>query len=239
MKQMLKIKLLAVFFLLQSLIYSQTNEELEPGVDRWKVKTSAEKFISNNNAKFVPLKKLLTLPLLDKKYSTENYDEILIPKKLGGLTEGDIISTEGYLHLVALENDSEKHRDGDYHIQLTLHPQWTDSCFIVEIPYGEFAPNLDLKKLFQTNRSFIRKRLLHDENKEPTGGGNIMKSEVYVRVTGQLFYDAIHAKQMSNPDPEKRKYRGKKGTSKKPMHSYTAWEIHPVTNIEFAPKPSK
>jgi hypothetical protein len=27
------------------------------------------------------------------------------------------------------------------------------------------------------------------------------------------------------------------GISPTPMHSYTAWEIHPVTKIEFAPKP--
>jgi hypothetical protein len=64
-----------------------------------------------------------------------------------------------------------------------------------------------------------------------------MQSEVYVTVTGQLFYDAIHATQMSNPDPKKRKYRGKKGISPTPMRSYTAWEIHPITKIEFAPKP--
>lgn len=237
MRKVLNVTLFFFSLLFSSFGHSQTNEDLQPGIDRWTIKTSAENFVANDQAKPVALKKLLALPLVDKKYSTADYDETLIPKKIGTLKEGDIISTEGYLHLVALENDSKKHRDGDYHIQITMHPQWTDSCFIVEIPYEKFAANADLKKLFQKNRSFIRTKLLHDENKEPSGGGNIMKSEVYVKVTGQLFYDAIHAAQMSNPDPAKRKFRGKKGTSKKPMRSYTAWEIHPVTDIQFAPKP--
>lgn len=229
MKSLLKIYLLRIFLFVSCYSFGQ---ELEPGVDRWRIKVSAENFISNDDAKPVSLKKLLALPLLDKKYSTGDFDSVLIPKKLNSLKEGDIISTEGYLHLVALEKASDTHRDGDYHIQITLHPQWTDSCFIVEIPYEEFASNDDLKPLFQKGRTFIRKRLLHDENKEPSTSGNVMQSEVYVKVTGQLFYDAIHAKDM-----RKGKFRGKKGKMKKAMHSYTAWEIHPVTKIEFAPKP--
>jgi hypothetical protein len=237
MKNLRKFSLFPFFIFFASFAYGQTGVNLEPGVDRWKIKVSAEKFTSNNNVKSVPFETLLKMPLLEKKYNANAYSETLIPKQVGTLKEGDMISTTGYLHLVALENSSADHRDGDYHIQITLHPEWSDSCFIVEIPYEAFVSNPELKSLCQKNRSFIRKRLLKDENKEPSTAGTIMQSEVYVKVTGQLFYDAIHATQMSNPDPAKRKYRGKKGTSKTPMHSYTAWEIHPVTNIEFAPKP--
>ena len=237
MKHLIKLKIVTILLFVIALSYSQTTQDLEPGVDRWKIKTSAENFTSNDNATTVTLKRLLTLPLLEKKFSGGDFDEVLIPKKLGNLKEGDIISTKGYLHLVALEKASDTHRDGDYHIQLTLHPEWTDSCFIVEIPFEDFAANAELKALCEKNRKFIRERLLHDESKEPSSSGNIMMSTVYVKVTGQLFYDAIHASQMRNPDPAKRKFRGKKGKGPFPMHSYTAWEIHPVTNIEFAPKP--
>jgi hypothetical protein len=129
-----KIKLVCIFLVCQSVIFSQRNQDLQPGVDRWQIKVSAQNFTSNKNAKNVSLKKLLILPLLEKKYSSKDYDETLIPKKVGVLHEGDIISTVGYLHLVALENASNTHKDGDYHIQMTPNPQWSDSCFIVEIP---------------------------------------------------------------------------------------------------------
>jgi hypothetical protein len=229
---------LFLFFLSCSIVaFGQTGLKLQPGIDRWKIKISAVNFTANDDAKPVSLKKLLIFPLLTKEYSADAYSEALIPKKVETLKEGDIISTKGYLHLVALENSSTDHRDADYHIQLTLNPTWSDSCFIVEIPYEEFVSNPGLKALCTQNRSFIRKKLLHNENKQPSTTGNIMQHPVYVKVTGQLFYDAIHASQMRNPDQAKRRYRGKKGRSETPMHSYTAWEIHPVTNIEFAPKP--
>src|ERR1041385_6616180 len=124
-------------------IYSQP--DVAPGIDRWSVKTSAEKFVSNDQAKSVKLKTLLKLPLVDAEYSTDDYDGVLIPKKVGSLHEGDIISTKGYLHLVALERDSKTKKDGDYHIQLTLHPEWTDSCFIVEVPFENFVNDPVLK----------------------------------------------------------------------------------------------
>lgn len=232
-----KSKISILFLLLVFKMHSQTGLDVESGVDRWEIKTTAENYESNSKSKHVSLKKLLTLPLLAKEYSTDEYSNVLIPKMVGTLKEGDIIYTEGYLHLVALERASDTKKDGDYHIQLTQNPEWSDSCFIVEIPYSEFVSNKELKELCDKNRKFIRERLLKDENKEPGSSGNIMKSTVYVKVTGQLFYDAIHASQMRNSDPKKRKYRGKKGKEKTEMHSYTAWEIHPVTKMEFWPNP--
>ena len=206
--------------------------DVAPGIDRWGVKTSAN---ISSTRKTVTLKNLLALPLLDEKYSGDSYDDKLIPvQQNGNLKEGDLITTSGYLQLVALERDSKKHRDGDYHIQLTLYPEWGDSCFIVEIPYAEFVNNKALKDSCNHARKFINEKIL--KGKSP-GNGNVMNRGVYVKVTGQLFYDAIHASQMRNPDPNKRAYRGKKGKMPMPMHSYTAWELHPLVHIEFAREP--
>ena len=225
-------------FFIQAIVCAQSGLDVELGVDRWKIKTAADKLSETSKSKHIPLEKLLRLPLLAPEYSKGDYDEVLIPQSPGlKLNEGDIITTEGYMHLVALERASDTHKDGDYHIQITLNPEWTDSCFIVEIPYKAFIKNKDLKDLCDKNRQFIRKRILKDESKEPSAGGNVMKGIVYVRVTGQLFYDAIHSSTMRNKNPKKNKYRGKKGKSDTPMHSYTAWEIHPVTDIVFWPKP--
>jgi hypothetical protein len=53
--------------------------------------------------------------------------------------------------------------------------------------------------------------------------GNVMKHEVYVFVTGQLFYDDAHVGDRP---------RGKKG-----MKAATLWEIHPIEAMSFAPPP--
>lgn len=173
----------------------------------------------------------MALLLVDEKYSSSAYNNNLIPTTLpGGLKEGDIVTTTGYMHLVALEKD-ENTKDGDYHIQITLRPEWSDSCFIVEMPYAEFAAAA-LKSNTEANRKFIRTRILHDSSVQATVKGNIITpGSVFVSINGQLFYEAIHAKDMRNSDPAKNTYRGKKG-----MHSYTAWELHPITNIAFAPR---
>lgn len=228
----LGVALLLLFILSGTCILAQEDIDVAPGVDRWEVKTGIAHL---GMPKKVALGKLLALPLLDEEYNDTNYPDKLIPVTVSNnLHEGDIITTEGYLHLVALEKASGNKRDGDYHIQLTLSPEWGDSCFIVEIPYPDFAA-ANIKEHCGNARSFIREELLNDKN--PSTRGSIMQGDVYVRVTGQLFYDAIHAKTMRNPDPAKRTYRGKKGSQATPMHSYTAWELHPVTKIEFAPEP--
>jgi len=201
--------------------YSQEDVNVKPGIDRWSIKTS----IGSGDSKDVELSDLLNLPLLDPQYNDRTYATTLIPQvQAGNIKEGDIITTYGYLRLVALEDASSTKEDGDYHIQLTLSDQSTDSCFIVEIPYSQFITDPMLKDSAEGRRAFIRDRLL--KGKEPSTSGSVMQSSVYVKVTGQLFYDAIHAAQMRGANPT---YRGKKG-----MHSYTAWELHPVVDIEFA-----
>lgn len=199
--------------------YPQTND-LNPGIERWNIKTSL-----TTSVKTVPLEDLLKLENPITKYVKAEYGDKRIPTivKPDSLKEGDIVTTTGWLHLVALERDSKKHRDGDYHIQITNSPVWGDSCFIIEVPYPEFVQDPNLREKCAIAREFIRDRLLN--GKEPGTAGNIMKHEVYVRVTGQLFFDAPHLK--GNP-------RGKRK-----MKSYTAWELHPVFEIEFAVKPGE
>ncbi len=216
------IVIIAIAMLAAPCAHAQETITVQPGKDRWSVKTS----IGTGKSKKVALADLLQLPLLDAQYNDRTYATSLIPvaQQPGGIKEGDIITTTGYLRLVALEDDSKTGEDGDYHIQLTTTYQSTDSCFIVEIPYSDFIKNTMLKDSANGRRAFVRDRLL--KGKEPSRTGSVMQSAVYVKVTGQLFYDAIHAAQMKGSNPM---YRGKKG-----MHSYTAWELHPVKDIEFA-----
>ena len=205
------------FVCLQSLI-SQTLH-LEPGVERWPIKTS---ILDHQRKHKVSIDELLGLPNpVDKEES--KYDSTRIPFAVGprNLKEGQIVTTTAWLHLVALENDATTHRDGDYHIQIRNSPDWADSCLVVEVPYPPFVSDPTLAAKCGIVRQFIKDNLL--QGKEPGRKGNKLVHSVYVTITGQLFFDLPHVK--GNP-------RGKQG-----MKSYTPWEIHPITAISFAPKP--
>ena len=209
---------LLVLYFLTFITYAQVLD-VNPGVDRWSIKTSAVV-----NVKTVPISDLLKLGNPIEDYHETEYGEKRIPTIVqpDSLKEGDIVTTTAWLHLVALERASITHRDGDYHIQITNSPEWGDSCFIVEVPYPNFVKDSNLKTKCAEVREFIRNELLN--GKEPGTYGNKMQHEVYVTVTGQLFFDATHLKG---------KPRGKRG-----LKSYTAWEIHPLFSIKFAPKPN-
>jgi len=195
------------------------NMHLAPGVERWAIKTS---LLDQPQKKKIPLAELLALPNpIDKEDS--KYDSVRIPFTVGPrhLHEGEIITTTAWLHLVALEDDSKNHRDGDYHIQIRTSPEWQDSCLVVEVPYPDFVPDPALGEKCGKVRQFIKDNLL--QGKEPGTKGNKLDHPAYVTITGQLFFDLPHVK--GNP-------RGKRG-----MKSYTPWEIHPITSIKFAPTP--
>lgn len=216
-------------FLLLLLLWSviiSANPDLSPGIDRWTIKTT---LVSDAHQKTMTLAALLKLkkPFTASEGISSNdphYDDNRFTKTLNstGLKEGDIVTTKGYLHLVALEKASDTKRDGDYHIQITNSAEWGDSCLVVEIPLPDFIDDPDLKQQVTIARQFVKEKLL--KNKEPGTGGNKMQHEVYVQVKGALFFDLIHS---SSTDA-----RGKRG-----MKSYTCWEIHPVTDIKFAVKP--
>jgi hypothetical protein len=219
MKTLIRMTLLACALMIcQSILFTQ-NLHLEPGVERWAIKTS---LINHPQKKKVPIGQLLALPNpVDQGDS--KYDSVRIPLAVGPdhLQEGDIVTTTAWLHLVALEDDSKTHRDGDYHIQIRSSSEWKDSCLVVEVPFSEFVSDPSLAKQCGAVHQFIKDRLLN--GKEPGTRGNMLEHPVYVTITGQLFFDLPHVK--GNP-------RGKRG-----MKSYTPWEIHPITAIKFAPKP--
>ena len=194
-------------------------QHLAPGVERWPIKTS---LLSHPNRKTVPLKELLALPSpIDSEDSQYQAKRIPIAVGKHSLKEGDIITTTAWLHLVALEDNSQTHRDGDYHIQIRTSPEWADTCLIIEVPHAEFVSNKTLARQCDAVRQFIKERMLN--GKEPGTRGNKLDHPVYVTIKGQLFFDAPHVK----GEP-----RGKRN-----MKSYTPWELHPVYSIRFASKP--
>jgi len=198
-------------------------EDIKPGKDRWSIKTS---FIKKQKIKNVALVKLLSLDNPIEKSSKE-FDDKRIANSVNGLKEGDLITTKGWMKLVAFENKNGG--DGDYHIQLRSDSLWAYTCLIVEIPMSEFIKDdKALRDSCKNAREFICAKILKDKNKEPASGGNVI-GKAYVSVTGALFFDAHHI----NANP----LRGKKGNQKKTMSSYTCWELHPVIHIEFAMRP--
>jgi len=194
-------------------------QHLAPGVERWAIKTSV---LTHPQRKTISLGELLKLP--DPVDHEERvYDSTRISFAVGthNLREGQMVTTTGWLHLVALEDDSRNHRDGDYHIQIRNSSEWADSCLIVEVPLPEFVADTALAKKCGIVRRFIRERLLR--GREPGTRGNKLEHPVYVRIAGQLFFDLPHVKGLP---------RGKRQ-----MKSYTPWELHPLISIRFAPLP--
>ena len=195
---------------------SAAARETTPGKERWPIKTSLP--TGSVAKKAIPLSDLLNLP--DPPNVRRNdalYQSNRIPSFPNALAvkEGDLITTTGWLHLVASETD------GDYHIQVSESRNSGDHCLVVEVPLGdpEFVSSESLRRQVEQVRAFIREKLL--VGKEPSAAGSVMNHPVSVRITGQLFYDDAHV----GDHP-----RGKKG-----MHAATLWELHPVTVIEFAP----
>jgi hypothetical protein len=189
----------------------------KPGVERWPIKTSV---VANAPRKAVPLTTLLALEDVpgvhrsDERFQAARIKDFDNPARL---EEGDIVTTTGWLHLVAGEGD------GDYHIQISASPGNGNHCLIVEVPLDNprFVASAALRQQAAAVRGWIRSKLLRGQ--EPSENGSVMMHPTFVRVTGQLFYDDAHV----GDEP-----RGKKG-----MKAATLWELHPVTSIAFAPVP--
>ena len=192
-------------------------QQLKPGTERWSIKTSAtskkHRIVSWDD--FVALKDPPGVKKNDARYQDARIPEF--PNSLN-LREGEIVSLTCWLHLVARESD------GDYHIQVSNDSVDGNNCVVVEVPDPDpaFVSSDSLRPLFSTVREWIRTKLLHDASKEPSLYGNVMTHAPHVVVKGQLFYDDSHV-----GDPP----RGKRN-----MKATTLWEIHPVTEITFAPR---
>jgi len=200
-----------------------------PGKARWPIKTSLPQGTSpSGQGKSVELQTLLTLPAAPGvKDNDPRYQDARIPAFANDLNlkEGDLVTTTGWLYLVATETD-----DCDYHIQISPEPrttsnppQETDNCMIVEAPRPDFASATDLSSDLTQERDLIKEKVL--AGKEPSNSGSVMQHAVCVTVTGQLFYDDAH--ESSGPA------RGKQH-----MSSHTLWELHPITSFKFAPASS-
>jgi hypothetical protein len=202
-----------------------------PGHERWPIKTSLPAAADLTNTKRVALNDLLSLaPAPGVKHNDARYADARIPAFGNSLNvkEGDLLTTTGWLYLVATEDN-----DCDYHIQIspvsqttTKKPTASDDCLIVEAPKPDFVDNADLKQALITLRSYISTKLLR--GKEPANRGSVMIHAVCVRVAGQLFYDDAHVK--TNGEPE---LRGRRG-----MQSHTLWELHPINSFVIAPASS-
>ncbi len=207
------------------------NPELNPGKERWPVKTSITHF---KPVVEVTLRELLNLPNPIKKYGkrageaflTERFPNAVGPKNL---KEGDIVTVYGYIMLAALECDKDG-EDGDYHVQIRPVNYWSDSCLVVEVPYPPFIHgNKMLQDSVQAVRNFFDEKIL--KGKKHASFGTEEKPALLVKITGQLFFDAHHI----NTDP-----RGKQNSdTKEKMKSYTCWEIHPVFSVSPAGKHGK
>ena len=206
-------------FLLVVVLTTTTCAAWSQGVERWAVKVSVPEGTDFSKAAKVPLADLLALP--DAPGVTHNdkrYDAARIPAKAGdAFPEGKLITTTGWLFLVGGESD------GDYHIQISASATTGDHCLIVEVPNPDpkFKASADLQPKFAAVRDLIKTKMLAGKN--PSVSGSVMQHPVFVTVTGILFFDDSHV----GDQP-----RGKKG-----MKAATLWELHPVTEIAFAPKP--
>ena len=211
------------FLLALGLSVATGQKPAHPGVERWPVKTSLPS--NPGKAKTVALADLLSFgdPDVSPKVTKNDarFQKQRIPPFSNNLNihEGELITTTGWLHLIAGESD------GDYHIQISASPTDGNNCIIVEVPNSdaEFVADAALRPQFEQVRTFLKTKTL--ANKDPSSGGSVMTHPPFVQVTGQLFYDDSHVGDAP---------RGKKG-----MKAATLWELHPVTVMAFAPKPAK
>ena len=194
---------------------------LKPGVERWPIKTSVAPGADLAHPKQIAFPDLVSLE--DPPGVTHNdsrYQSNLIPpfENSENLKEGDIVSTTGWIHLVAGE------ADGDFHIQVSDSKSSGNRCLIVEVPKDDpaFESDEKLRARCSKVRKFITEKVLLGAT--PSESGTVIKEPVFVKVTGQLFFDDAHVGD---------KPRGKKG-----MKAATLWELHPVTDIKLAHPPT-
>jgi len=218
---------LALVFLL---VQSPLAKDPVPGKlkSRWPIKTSLPDHTDlKKTGALISLADFLALDPAAEHASTE-FEKVRYDKAAGAkFGEGQILRTKGYVRLVAYEDD------GDYHIQITETPDTFENSLVVEVPNDndQFVTDApDVLAAAKTVRAWVIHNLLHDA--EP-GLGSIhrMIGQAYVQVTGQLFFDSEHQAAMASGV-----FRGKTISNKK-LPSKTSWELHPVTDMAFAPKP--
>lgn len=186
---------------------------IQPRQGRWEIKTSLAETADLAHPRDVTIDMLIELK--EPLTGMSTYEHQRFPQAAGAFQEGEVLTVQGWLHLVAFEVD------GDYHMQISASPESGDNCVIVEIPYPDFVRSKPLALLVRQARDMVRQRAL--KGQEPSAGGNVLQHPMRVQVVGALFFDGSHVGDAP---------RGKKG-----MKAATKWELHPVTNVKFLPPP--
>jgi hypothetical protein len=120
------------------------------------------------------------------------------------------VKVDGWVHF------AKKEADNDYHVILGTSEEVDHAQFMnVEVSGLPPEDSNAFSRLKAARVTFEGTFLnaIHD------GGGYTQFDPVHVRITGSLFHDVDHAPGAVGPNN---------------FRPETAWEIHPVTNIEFA-----
>ena len=200
--------------------FGQNTPNFAPGVARWDIKTSLMPGGLNQtptNMKFAALRGL-NAPAADL---LKHSDVRMRQQGASGPQEGDIISTDAWVQLVAVEASKKKGTnevtDGDYHIQVSGSRTNRDNVVIVEVPQPEFVSDPALRQEVDALRTMLRAKL-HNGTEFSLNTGSCMAHPVKMHLVGQLFYDETHS---TTNDPGGG--RGKQG-----HHAATLWELHPL-----------
>jgi hypothetical protein len=202
-----------------------------PGVERWQVKTHLKQGNVSSRLRTIKLSDLKKLDWrnLSKIEDWKTSEDCLREPGASSPQECDIVSTEGYVQLVAVEATKKKggdaRTDGDYHVQVSSSREDRDDVVIVEIPRPEFVDDPELRSAVLALREMFREKL-HGGKEFSMSGGSCMQHPPRMRITGQLFLDSPHASLKEGADPGGG--RGKSGHK-----AATIWEIHPVYEMEF------
>lgn len=200
--------------------FGQNTPNFAPGVARWDLKTSlmtdglAE---TPANLTFTALRGLKPPPADLLKHP----DVRMRASGASGPQEGDIVSTDAWVQLVAVEASKKKGSsevtDGDYHIQVSATRTNRDDVVIVEVPRPDFISDPALRQQVDALRTMLRTKL-HSGTEFSLNTGSCIVHPVKMRLVGQLFYDETHS---TANDPGGG--RGKQG-----HHAATLWELHPL-----------
>lgn len=129
---------------------------------------------------------------------------------------GDLLLLTGWLHQVSRDSD------GAYLLQLSPHQKASAPALMAVVPHPDhISGSPTMRAQLQTVRTFIRGRLLRQQ--EPSPRGSVMRSPPFVQLSGQL--SSLDAPFGDPPQPTGSR------------HATAHWELRPVLEIEFTTPP--